>query len=48
MSANSCEVWWYQMMPRVSFTSIGYGIERMRPLRVLSQTGWSSMVQSIT
>jgi len=48
ISANSCAVWWYQMMPRVSLTSIGYGIERMRPLRVRSHTGWSSIVQSIT
>jgi len=36
------------MMPRVSFTSIGYGMASSRPRRVRIQMGWSSIVQSIT
>src|SRR6266852_4432409 len=47
MSANSSAVYRYQTIPRVSFTSIGYGMARMRPLRVRIQMGWSSIVQSI-
>jgi hypothetical protein len=47
MSANTSAEYLRWMIACASSVSIGYGTERIGPLRVRSHTGWSSIGQSM-